>query len=1827
MVTLPGYRFGEQIYLGTRTQVYRGFRDSDSLPVVIKLPLSEYPSFAEILQIRNQYAIGKNLEDPGIVRPIALERYRNGFALVMEDFGGISLKEYTASRTLSLAEFFKIALSLVKTLEALIRNRVIHKDIKPQNILINPQTEKIKLIDFSISSLLPRENQPFQNPSALEGTLAYMSPEQTGRMNRGIDYRTDFYSLGVTFYELLTGQLPFQSDDPMELVHCHIAKNPAPAIARNPAIPQAVNDILIKLMAKNPEDRYQSCLGLRSDLESCWQQWENSGRITPFPLGKRDISDRFVIPEKLYGREAEVSSLLAAFERARAGTPELMLVAGFSGIGKTAVVREVHKPIVESRGYFISGKFDQLGRNIPFSALVQALRELMQQLLFESGEKLAEWQAQILEALGEDAQVLIEVIPELEQITGKQPPAAELSPFAAQNRFNLLFGKFIRVFARSDRPLVIFLDDLQWADIASLKLMQLLANPAESQYLLFVGAYRDNEVSPAHPLMLTLEEIRASGATVSQIFLAPLDRQPLNSLIADTLNCAPERALPLTELVWQKTQGNPFFTNQFLKYLHEQELISFDSDSGYWQCDIAKVRALAVADDVVEFVTLQLQQLPDCAREILKLAACIGNQFDLATLALVSEKSQAETAAYLWKSLQEGLVLPVSEVYKFYQNEGELNEAHLDFVNKPVEEKQARVEIPDMPKNSLGECFASTKERCSPAAATYKFLHDRVQQSAYFLIPEDQKQSTHLKIGRRILNHTPAENREEKIFEIVNHLNIGLPLISDCTETEELAQLNLTAGRKARASTACAAALGYFTAGINLLGADSWQSHYHLSLSLYEEATEAAYLCGDFERMDQFASAVLNCAKTLVEKVKVYEVKIQAHIAQNQLLEAIQTALAILKLLGIEFPDAPNQSYLQQVLAETASHLSGKQLDDLINWPPMTDPEKLAAMRLLARVASAAYIGLPELYAPIVLQQVNLSIEYGNTAISAYAYATYGLILCGVVGDIDGGYRSGELALRLLEKFDAKEFKAKIFNLVYPFVWVWKRHVRDVLPALLEGYHSGLETGDLEFAAYCAYNYCALDYSAGNELGEVEKDMATYSLAIRLLKQETALNFHEIFRQAALNLRTGSEEPWRLIGEAYDERVMLPKHKAANDQYAIASLYLNKMVLSYLFDSIEVAWQNTADGEPYKNALGGSLHFATFCFYDSLIQLAAHPCRSESEKQEILEKVSQNQEKMQQWAHQAPMNFAHKFYLVEAERYRVLGDSLKAMDLYDRAIFLAQENDYIQEEAIACERAAKFYLAWGKEIIAEAYLKKAYYGFARWGSIAKMNDLEKRYPQLLEAVLVREKNSFISSATISQMTLSTSASTTTGAAAMLDMSSVIKASQALSGEIILNQLLSILMQVVMENAGASKGALILLEDDRLTSAALCFDSRECDLHSVALDSNSQVPVTLLNYVARSQETLLLDNVKAQTTFAADPYLQRHQPKSVLCMPLVNQGKPIGILYLENNLTAGAFTRDRLQVLNVLTAQAAISIENARLYQKSQEDTQKLEKSLYELQQAQLQLIQKEKMSALGKLVAGVAHEINNPVGFIAGNLAYASEYVQNLIAHLHLYQQQFPHPGAEISAHAGEIELDYLVSDLPTLISSMKEGTDRIRNISRSLRIFSRSDTSEKVAFNIHDGLDSTLLILKYKLKANKKRPEIEIVKDYGNLPAITGYPGQLNQVFVNILANAIDALEGDGEWAKAHGKENQCPTIWIRTEILPDENRAIIRIKDNGPGMPKEVKERIFEQLYTTKPAGKGTGLGLSISRQIVEEKHGGRLTCISEVGEGTEFAIALPI
>ncbi|WP_208343868.1 trifunctional serine/threonine-protein kinase/ATP-binding protein/sensor histidine kinase, partial [Aetokthonos hydrillicola] len=1499
-------------------------------------------------------------------------------------------------------------------------------------------------------------------------------------------------------------------------------------------------------------------------------------------------------------------TLLEAFDRIVHGTSEIMLVAGFSGIGKTSVINEVHKPVTCQQGYFIKGKFDQLNRNIPLSAFVQALRDLMRQLLSESDVRLAQWREQILSVVGNNGQILIEVIPELEQIIGQQPPAPELSAIAAQNRFNLLLKNFIAVFTTKAHPLVIFLDDLQWSDPASLELIQLLMSSQD--YLLLLGAYRDNEITPTHPLTLTLDELKKSQKTINTITLKPLDCNNTNQLIADTLHCSSQLAQPLTELVFRKTQGNPFFIIQFLKALYEDDQITF-SQEGYWECNIAQINTLSLSNDVVEFIAHQLQKLPKDTQDILILAACIGNHFDLNTLATVCEYSRAKTAATLWKALQEGLILPQGQEYKFYLS---------DEITKPYNNNIENV--------------------------SYRFVHDRVQQAAYSLIPADYKQQTHLKIGELLLSHTAKEELEERIFDIVSQLNYGIELITEPNKRQQLAQLNLLAGKRAKLATAYESAYTYFDQGIHLLASDCWQIQYSLAVDLYVSAAESACLKTDFETMKALCDYILTVVTQIQDKTRVYELLISYYHIQSQFREAVALAVETLSHLGETFPSNPTTQDFLFALETTNKLIEEVGFENLTQLPPMQNDKKLAAMKILWCSCFPAYFAVPEMLGLLVCRLVDVTLKYGLSPVTPFAFGIFSVLINAVVEDIETGEKFGELAILLEQQQLHLEYRAATYNLVYGLSRHFYKPVRDNIKPLISAYQSLIQSGDAESCAYCLINAYFCSILSGQNLKEIQTDYEKYVEPMIALKQEQVIHQLHIWMQVIHNLTESGTNPALLQGKYFDIAVKLPELYQTRNFNTINYAHTAQVILAYFLGNYEIALSHASTTKPLLGSSTGKFFVSAHNFYYSLSLAALYSQCSQELQSEYLEKMHSNQHKMKHWTNFCPENFLHRFLLVEAEICRLKHDFATAIDLYDRAIATARDNNYLQEEALANELAAKFYLNWDKPKFAAGYIQSAYYCYARWGAKAKTDQLEKSYPDLLQPILqpvIQNWSPLETLATLASSNISFPTSTkasyiiSNSFNKSLDFAALIKASQTISSTIHLDQLLQQLTEIILQNSGADLCILILPNSNGNWYLQAIATAETSQLYSQALDENINVPLKLIQYVKNTQEVVVIDRLKTDLP-VIDQYFIKHTPQSVLCLPLLHQGNLIGIVYLENRSTSAVFSQEGILILNFLSTQAAISLENARLYhqvaQYSQnleaeveqkthalnQKAQDLEQTLQYLQRTQAQLIHTEKMSSLGQLVAGVAHEINNPISFIRGNLSHLDDYIADLINLLRLYQEESPQPSSKIQAKIKEIELDFICDDVINILQSMKSGSDRISQIVLNLRNFSRLDEAPIKAVDLHTGIDSTLSILQNRLQASESEPEINVIKQYGNLPTITCYPAQINQVFLHILNNAIDAIRENSKYIDQ-------PEIRIRTEVIEHQQIHII-ISNTNSFIPHDIQKRIFEPFFTTKPVGRGTGLGLFISYSIIKN-HGGNITVNSQPEKETEFIISIPI
>lgn len=1481
MILLPGYEGLEKIGEEFNTVLYRGHRLKDQRPVILKVLKAEVPALSDAIQLQREYEITRSLNIEGILRPEALEQFGHRPFLVMEDFEGRASRTFVDRFSRDPAQFLQFALQLSNTLGQIHQNNLIHNHLNADNVLCSPDAKRVKITGFGGASRLSGEKMTSSKEILHEGALAYLSPEQTGRMNRMPDYRADFYSIGVIFYKLLTGQLPFPFMDPLELVHAHIAQQPRPPHGLNPRIPIPVSEIVMKLLAKMAEDRYQNAYRLKADLESCLAQLTTTGEIQSFPLGQNDVSSRFQISQKLYGRQKEIANLIEAFENASQGQVVLMLVSGYSGIGKSTLVNEVQKPIVRRRGIFISGKFDQLHREVPYSALIQAFRALIQQIQTESEQQISQWREDLLVAVGQIGQVIIDVIPEVALITGPQPSIPQLASAEAQNRFQLVFKRFVQVFARPGRPLVIFLDDLQWVSAATMALLQEIVSDSELHHLFLIGTYRDNEIGASHPLALAIKELDASGTQFSQLKLHPLALEHVNQLIADTLHCSPEESLPFAELVLQKTNGNPFFVTQLLQSLYQEGLIQFDHLLRRWRWDLKQIEAVEFTNNVVDLMIQKLQKLPAPAQRCTQLAACIGNRFDMQTLATIGEKSAASMADDLWPVAQAGLIQPVGE-----WNLDHLRSGYSDYL---------KLEAPN---------------------PVYRFLHDRVQQAAYALIPEDETQITHLKIGRLLLKGTKLDQLEERVFELVNHFNTGAALITSVQERIQLAELNLLAGTKAKSAAAHQAALNYLSMGIQLLPGTGWQQNYDLALALYVQATEAAFMSTEFARSEAYARVVLEQAKTLLDKVKIFELQMQAYISRNQMVKAVEIGLHVLDLLGVT---------LESDLRD--DDLILPQIKELEHLPVMRDPEQLAVLRILIALAPPAFQTKPEIFPDVIRKQIHYSMLHGLSAMAAVSYGLYGFtLLSGPREDVPAGYQAGQISLKLLELFEAQELKSKVLFIFNGHIRHWQDHAETTLEPFREGIQSGLESGDLQFVGYNAKDLCTHMFYMGKPLEQVSGRMAELVGLLKNLKQEHSTYYIQIWQQVVLNLQDQGNSRSLLSGPVLDAQALIPDFQETNNRNLLFITYLAEAILHYLYGEYELAVDKAERAAEHEESSAGLMNIGPYYYYSSLSLMAHYPKVSSSEQKRFLARVDENQKRMQRWTGE---NYQHAYQLVEAEKARVLGRTECAMAYYDDAIASAIQNGFTNIEALANERAGIFYLSLGREKIAQLYLHEACLTYLRWGATAKVRDLEQNYAHLLSARPF-EKGPV---ATHSQVAFGSGAPEEIRDDVSLDLAAVLKSSQAISGEIVLKRLLARLLKIVIQDAGAEKGFLLLEQNGVLLIQA----SGMVDGDAIAVQQQAVAPTdehlstSVVNYVRRRGENLVLTDAASDPRFRNCAYIARYRPKSLLCVPILHHKSMVGILYLENNLTTDAFTPERIKTLQILASQAAISLENARLY--------------------------------------------------------------------------------------------------------------------------------------------------------------------------------------------------------------------------------------------------------------------------------------------------------
>lgn len=1503
---LPGYHIHAQVYRSDRSIVEQATRLLDSEPVILKRTSRQYPLATDLAPYHQEYAIANRIQSDRVVRVQGLETHQTYLVLVLEDIGGRSLRRLYGAQPMALNEFLPVAIAITQGLGHIHAAQVIHKDLNPGNIIYNPETQQLRIIDFGLSSATQQETTALQYPTTIEGTLAYLSPEQTGRVNRLIDYRTDIYSLGVTFYELLAGALPFTTTDPMALVHSHIAKPPPSLADARPDLPTFLVDVVNKMMAKNAEDRYQSAWGIQFDLEQLLAWHRRPSKPLTLAIAQQDYPFQFRLPQTLYGREVERDRLLSTFHSVCQQRPvsPLMLVTGYSGIGKSALVQELYGPITEVRGYFAAGKFDQLQRAVPYSAIIAAFSDLLRQILSETTDQLAEWRSRILAAVGQQGQVILDVIPDVALVIGAQPAVPTLGPVESQNRFNRVFQTFVRVFAQADHPLVLFLDDLQWADAASLRLLQLLLSDADLGSFLLIGAYRNNEVDANHPLTRTLNTLRQEGITPTTLTLAPLNQRHVGQLLADALYETPETVQALASLVHGKTGGNPFFVSEFLKTLQSEQLLRFDVAVRRWCWDVEQIQAQQMTDNVVVLMAAKLKRLPALVQQLLSLAACIGASFDMAILSGVAERSLDQVSQTLERAVQAGLIWATQQ----------------------------------------------------GGQSRYQFAHDRVQQAAYDLLAEEQRAALHLRIGLLLRQCADGQDR---LFEVADHLNLGRSLLPR-EERLSVAQLNLTAGRRAKQATAYQAAEQYFSAGISYL--DDWHPE-ELAFSLHREWAEVLYLLGQFDASQQAIAHIQRQSITALQQAEVCNVLIVQYTIQTNYPAALAAGQAALAALGVSLPIETPEAAFEEEYAILQKALGDRSLASLELLPTMTEPDKIFAVELLSNLGSAAYRYNRRIWQLVVVVSINLFLKYGNVPQSCYGYSNYGTLLGSVLGDYRLGYESALVSLRLSERYGDRTQTSRACFILSNFVQSWVRPVAEADAVNQMGVDAGLETGEFQYVGYTLSYRISNLFFQGKPLPEVMAALQDALQFCQRAKNQWAIDALMGYRLVMEDLMAPSEDQQAEVpihdnselrgnvsmdeqrpGDALDK---VPKTvaEAAYQQDCIAHksssglcrYFILKALSLYLEHRTSEALEMIERATPLLDFILGVVSVAEYYFVEGLIlaELLFNRQEQSAETSQLSEwhqRFHRDRQMLHRWAETCPENFSQKAQLLDAEVARQGNHPWDALQSYDGAIAGAVAHRFLQDEAIANERAARFWLSCGKANLAESYLKQAHYAFQRWGAEQKVVQLQAEFPWLKQSEVLEHSQE-------------PTTQTSDGAlSAALDLSSLLKASQTISSQIVLEQLTHQLMEILVENAGAQLGYLLLLDGEELAVAA--FNGPADHAVAACATDPTHLPVSLINYVVRAQTSVVLADASEQHDFSHDPYLQSQQPKSVLCAPLLHQGKLSGVVYFENNLTTGAFTRDRLNVINLLSSQAAISIQNAQFYntleQKVAQRTQALE---------------------------------------------------------------------------------------------------------------------------------------------------------------------------------------------------------------------------------------------------------------------------------------------
>jgi predicted ATPase/signal transduction histidine kinase len=1784
------YSASMKIYESSYATLFRGVRRAEGPPLVVKRLRSDYPGAIDVARLHHEHAILSSLSLAGVVRTYGLVSADGGLCLLLEDIGEQSVRSIVQSGRPTLGRFLELAAAMARVVDSIHQQSILHKDIKPDHFFIDAATGACKLIDFGIATRLSREAQPAITSAPIEGTFAYISPEQTGRMNRVVDQRSDLYSLGVTLYELLTGVVPFSGIDPLALAHSHIARTAVPPHELVPDVPPAISAIVMKLLAKTAEDRYQGAAGLVADLEFCSAELAASGHVEPFPLGRHDLNGVLHIPQRLYGRSDEASALLAAFERVRAGAAELLLIRGPSGAGKSAVVNELHKLLV-LRGHFVAGKFDQLNRAVPYAPLSAACRDLMRAILAKPTAELAMWAERLRAALGPNGRVVADLVPELELVIGKQPPPLELGPSESQNRFELAFRRFVQVFASEGHPLLLFLDDLQWADAASLRLLHVLLTSPERGHLLVLGAYRDAEVGPAHVTALFLAELEAAGALVSSIALGPLEAGDVRQLFADALGCSEARVAPLADLALRKTLGNPFFLTQLMTALVDQGLLVFDAAAHIWTWQLDRIDAVMVTANVIDLLIDRIHRLRPATQEVLKVAACVGHRFDLETLATAMSGPAASVADALWELLSNGLLVPLDDRYQYVQSAG-------------------------------GERGGGPAVQLN---ASYRFLHDRVQQAAYALIDPGNRAAVHLQMGRLLVARSGEAPPDELLFDIVNHLNLGSALLDDPAERRLLARLDLRAGCRARDSAAHEAALGLLGHAVSLLGEGAWQTDYDIAHPARLAIAECQEALARFEDSLATLEELDRESRSADHRAAARTIKARILTKTNRLVESCAAAVEAAAMLGLELPTEPGalRAANRAAFGSLQQAMAGRE-SSLADLPAMTDTHALAVAHVLNTLIPSAFMSSPELFAQAALQAVSLSLRCGNPPDAAMFYPDYGFILRHITGDRATAYRMGRVGVTLAER-PAHRGAASIAHFVFGmFLSHMQVHLSESLEHLRRAIRVGLENGDHLSVGYCAGMIPIVRFMAGDNLDEIAVEIeASAGLQKSIGDRINGALLSSLARTLGA-LGAICREP---SGPGQGREAPAGPGVLADNSFLLSIHRAVSLVPPSILGDSSAALARSAEVDQVAQFLDGTILAVDHVFHRALARARSLRAAPADQRAALSLALDADEAILRDWAEAAPANNAHRSALVAAVRADASGATEQAMHGFDRAIALAREHGYWHHEALANELCGEFHLGQGRTKVARVYLVDAYHGYRGWGARTKLQELAARHPDLL-VVASGAPEAHAPIAAVTEMTTSIG----------LDVASAMRMMQAIASELVLDKLIECLMRSVVENAGAQRGFLVVPRGDRLRLSAAV--SVAPDLVRLGLtqdlETSQELATAVVHYVARSRNPVVLGDAAVEDRFNGDPYIVRAHPRSILCVPMVHQGRLSGVMYLENNAAPRVFDPARVELIQFLAAQAAIAIENATLYEELERRVaertaalgaanQNLQVSLQQLGQAQRSLIDMSRQAGMADVATSILHNVGNVLNCVnvsagvikavveqskAGNLARVAALFAEHRADLARFLGEDPR-GKQLPDYLVKLA-DVLEGERATIVEelqSLGDNIDHIKVIVAMQQSTARMGGMQETV-DIADLLDEAIRIS--VLSAGEGAKRVAIARDYAEVPTASMDRHKVLQIVLNLLSNARDAA-------------SEASDRTIRIHCGAVDGRIIVRVEDRGVGIPADHLDRIFNFGFTTKK--KGHGFGLHSCANAAAEL-GGTLSCRSDgPGQGAVFTLQFPL